>query len=557
MHWPTVYRAGFAILASMLPRLLAAAVVLLVLTPGVAAFSAVQGQVDIRYDVASSPLLLASGKLDATGDLKDGLLSVQMVESRIGPIPTLSIAETHNGSLPTLTNVSNVTLVVHAGHLVWKLENASAALHATTGYGFGLALGQSPFDANNERSPALVLAGPAIEANIRWTAGGLTWLPLNATISVLDANGKAVPDWDHRTVNPSADLRSADNGPPSGGVLLNANGAFNATLHAQGIAAGLSRTTSKMQLTVAQSGEDRFLDAADAVANATKLFSQGQNGGGGGGDGPFGGGGGGARDALQQLGALSGVFNGAVLILKEPSDSNKGNGTSNATTASQAGPISATLGGQALDLGPFALLRSQSLALAWGDGTVSVQGAAKTTVTQSGFAVNAPLTVGLFPVVSIVLWLIALGSIVIFFVKRPPASKGKWSLRGLSWVAYAIVFLVVFWFWDRSFADTFGTSVITQLRAHGFSASSYTQLALVFGIEMIPWSLAALLFALPIRIALGVALRYRGQGSSFKGVAKAGGLVALGVLGPLYALWIVNVMLAQVVQYAPKLFGGG
>ena len=543
----------------MFPRLLAAVVVLLLFAPTAAAFSATRGQVEIKYDLTAAPIMLASGKLDATGDLTGGLLSAQMLESRLGPIPTLSIVEAKNSSLPNVTNVSKATLVVHAGNMMWKLDNATAHMRATAAYGFGLALAQSPFDQNNEGDPAVIMAGPRINATITWARGDLTLLLFDATVSVLDATGKVVPEWDHRYVNPNADLRDAGNGnsPPSGSVLLSASGAFDSTIHAQALAGSLSRAGSQMRLGVSQADDDRFLEAADAVANATKLFSQGQEGGkGSDGAGPFGGGGG-AGDVISQLGSLSGVFNGAVLILNIPNDNNQdGSGASNASARTE-GPIDAKLGDQALDVGPFALLRSQSLALAWGDGTVSVQGEAKTTVTQNGFAVDAPLTVGLFPLFSVVLWLVAIGSVVLFLVKRPPPSKGKWSLRGLSWLAYIAVLLVVFWFWDKSFADTFGTSLITQLRAHGVSSASYTQLGLVFGVEMIPWSLAALLFALPVRIALGVALRYRGQGSSYKGIAKAGGLVALGVLGPLYALWIVNVLIAQIVQYAPKVFGGG
>ena len=126
------------------------------------------------------------------------------------------------------------------------------------------------------------------------------------------------------------------------------------------------------------------------------------------------------------------------------------------------------------------------------------------------------------------------------------------SVSALIWL---VVLAAVFWWWDRSFAETFGTSLLTLFKQRGLSGQSFSQLSLIFGIEMIPWGLAGLLFALPVRIILGVLLRYRGQGSSFKRIAAAGGLVSLAIFGPIYALWIANVLIAQIVQHAPKLFG--
>jgi hypothetical protein len=300
------------------------------------------------------------------------------------------------------------------------------------------------------------------------------------------------------------------------------------------MAAGLDPSSAQMRISVASAKHDRFLAAVDAVTNATQLF--------GGAPGGQGAAGADASQALTQLTTISPIFDGAVLVVQPPG---------NATDAASA-PIDATLSKQPIDASPFAFLRSRDLALSWSGGQVGVQGDSTTTVTKSGFATAPPLVVGFVPLLSVLLWLVAIGAVVLFFVKRPPASKGRWSLRGIGWLVYLVVLLGVFWVWDRSFAATFGTSVLTQLFGGG---AGFEQLALIFGVEFIPWTICVLLFALPVRIALGVALRYRGEGSSFKGVAKAGGLVSLAVLGPLYALWVVNVMLAGVLAFGPKMFG--
>lgn len=523
----------------------------MVASPIAAAFANSHDKVALSYDATKAPIVLTLGQLDAAGVLHGGFLAASVNESRIEHVPHVMIATSAGDTnrTPTVTDARDVTIVVHSGGLFWKFDNATASFNATATYAFGFALPQSPFDTDGAaRSPALVLVGPRVDATVSWIQGDVTLVPLDATISILDASGQPLSGWDHRSINPHADLHSAT-GPAAAGsdsAIINATGPFDAHIAAQAIMGGLGASGQTMRVGVSASPNDLFLDTAGVLGNATKALS------GGGSSGPNGGGSGGSSsgdnnfggDALSNLAGISPVLNGAILVLNAPAGATDGKNDSGS-----AAPTEAKLGDHGFDAAPFALMRSQDLALAWGDGQVSVSGTSAMTLTKEGVSTTAPLVVGLVPIISVVLWLGAIAAIVFFFVKRPPKADGKWSLRLLSLGVYILVFVLAAWYWDHSFAQTFGTSVLTMVSAHGVSGVQYQQLALVFGLESIPWTLAAFLFAIPVRIILGIALRYRGEGSSFKRVAGAGGLVSLAIFGPLYALWIVNVLAQQIVSH--------
>lgn len=567
----------------MLARSLVALVVLVTLaSPVASAFANSQDEVTLAYKADEAPLVITLGQLDAAGVLRDTFFAASMNESRIEGIASLTLGEFRNGT-PSLTEVNDATVVVHSGALVWIFQNGTASLNASTTYGFGMALPRSPFNVDqNSTAPALLIVAPRIEANVAWLSGQVLFTPIEARVSVLDASGRAVDGWDHRLLNEHTDIQNAQgsgNGqPPSGDTAtFTARGPFQANLVAQTIAGGLDERDPLMRLGVVESGEPAFLEAVGVLARLMDLISQGSGGGNGGGpppDGSSGGQNGGngdpsggndgtlpgavfapdngrstenggfGADALSNLEALAPMLNGAVLVL------NNG-GLGGEEGGEPSGPATATrskLGDDDLHVDPFALMRSKDLALAWGDGEVSVTGTSAMTLTRDGVSTSAPLVVGLVPILSVILWVGAVGAVVFFFVKRPPKSDGKWSLRILSLGIWLVVLVLVAWWWDHSFAQTFGTSILTILKTRGVAGTPYSQLALVFGLETIPWTLCAILFALPVRIMLGIALRYRGEGSSFKRVASAGGLVSLAIFGPLYALWIVNVLAQQIVS---------
>lgn len=517
----------------MLPRLAPLLLAFVLLAPVAAAFSTTRDEVAIAYDANRAPLALAAGDLSMEGSMRVGVAATHLQESRIGPVPRLIVGE-QAGSTRSFVNASDATVLLHEGGLLWSLGNASVPVTLRAPYAFGLALPRSPFDEEGAaQSPALVVAGPDVRADLDWPGGDADLIPLDATISILGADGVPVAGYDHRHINANLDAATARSATDA--VVLRVTGAFAARLSGQAVAGGLGGSGADLRLDVDRSDDDRFTDAVAAFDEAMGMFSGGQSTGLAGPDSP-----------VSQLEAISGFLNGAILLLPPPDESGD---------APEPTPITSRIGGEDVDAGPFTVLRSEDLALAWGDDEMRVDGTSSVAITQQGIRTTAPLVIGLVPILSVLLWLAAIGAVVFFFVRRPPASKGQLKLRLISTGVYVLALVIVFVLWDMSFADTFGTSVLTLLREKGLSGQAYSQLALVFGLEMIPWSLAALLFALPVRIALGVLLRYRGQGSSFKGVAKAGGLIALAILGPLYAMWIVNVLVQQIMQFAPKMFG--
>ncbi|HWH08186.1 MAG TPA: hypothetical protein VNX21_03235 [Candidatus Thermoplasmatota archaeon] len=516
----------------MLRRLVPCLLVLALLAPGALAFASPRDEVAIAYDANRAPLALAAGEVAVKGAFRVGVLGALLEDSRIGPIPRVIVGEQRAG-VPSFTEASDVTLVLHDGSLLWMLEDASVPMTAGAPYAFALGLPRSPFDEEGAApSPAVVLAGPQVRADLEWQGGETDLVPLDATVSLLGPDGQPVAGFDRRRVNADLDATRARSG--ADGVVFRASGAFPARLVGQGIGGGLGASAADLRIDVDRADDDRFTETVAALDAAMSMFSGGQASGLSGPGSPVG-----------QLEALSGFLNGALVLLPPPG----GDGEE------PPAPRTSRIGGQDVDAGPFTVLRSEDLALAWGDDEMRVDGTSSVSITSSGLRAEAPLTVGPVPILSVLLWLGAAAAVAYFFVRRPPASKGKVTHRVASTAVYAVALVITFILWDMSFAETFGTSVLQLLREKGFSAQSYSQFALVFGLEMIPWSLAALLFALPVRIALGVLLRYRGQGSSYKGVAKAGGLVALAVLGPIYALWIVNVLVQQLLKAVPAMFG--
>jgi hypothetical protein len=516
----------------MLRRLPALLLAALLLVPAAGAFFATQDDVSIRFDQAGAPLMVAAGRAQLAGVASGALLGAFVDEARVGPIPLLSILDARSGAsaLPQLTDVPRAVIVVHDGHLAWRLENGTAGLEATADYGITMALPSSPFSAEGEPAPGVILAAPALDASVDWSRGEAFLVPIRANVTILDEAGKPVPGYDRVFLNPQGN----PNEDAPGGLALQAIGAFKATMPTRGLAVGLDNKSATMRVDVTPAAKDRFVDTLNSLQEATTVFA------GGGQEGP-----GIPADALSQVAPLGGFFNGAVLVLDAPGEDD----------AEPAIPIEAKLGDQALETGPFTLVRSPSIALEWGGGSVDLGGRTTVAVTKVGFATAPPLVVGVVPLLAVLLWLAAIGAVVYYFVKRPPKADPKVKMKLIGLAIYAGVAILVFLWWDYSFAQTFGTSILRYLAANGVSGQTILQLGTIFGIEMLPWTLAALLFALPVRIALGILLRYRGEGSSYKNVAKAGGLLSLAIFGPLYALWIVNLVFATMLKMAPGMLG--
>lgn len=504
----------------MLARLAVLLVLALLAAPAADAFATDARAVELAYALAATPAVIATGALQLDGELGTGLLLAGADGTEIGPIPELTVTR-RDGTRETF---QRATLVIESGALVWPVESGQTlgvALRAP--YAFAIALPQAPLPSEDGATmPGFLLAGEALGGEASWRGGVSNLLVSDGVVTLEDADGRAIPGWDSVGVNAGQGDAATDENAFE--TLFEASGAFDARVAAGMVAGAVG--DGKLGLVVHVSEEDRFDETLALVRDAGGDLFGGEGGGG-----PFDEGG-----PLSMFSSVSGMLNGALFVLPGMGE------------GEPAQPLRALVGGEALELGPFSLLRGGELALAWEEGEMRVAGEPDVVLGREGFAVDEPRTLGLFPVVSVFLWALALAALVWYFVRRPPEAKSKWPLRLASAAANLVILVVVFMVWDASFAATFGTSAITVARAAGVSPDTLPQIGTVLALELVPWGIAAVLFALPVRIVAGVALRYLGKGKSFKGLANAAGLVALAVLGPLYAMWCFNLVLGRAFE---------
>lgn len=511
--------------AAALPTLLLAALLLL---PSALAFAAREEPLTLSYARADTPVVFAAGELGVAGAVHGGFLAADVRGVTLRDVPLVVVAEKLAAGVPKQDAYRNVTLVVHSGSLLLRQEGgARLDLELGAPYGLGMALPRLPVGGEMGEGGAVLLAAPALAGSFAFRGVG-QFVPLDAEVSMLDASGAPLSGWDRRDVNPGARL---DADPTSFSHAFRVSGPFRGESDAR-VQGAVIGTGAPFSLSVSSSAQDRYADTLDALASAAVAL------------GPDAAETLGEENPMYRLEPFSAVLNGALVVL------------GGAPGEAAPEPLVARLGEEDFDVGPLALMRGEDMTLAWEDDAMSVRGTPKVTIAGEGFAVEEPATVGgLVPVLALVLWVCALAAVVVFFVKRPPKGEGKLALRLFSLGVHVAVFALVFLWWDASFAETFGTSVLTLLFSGG-AFGDLPRLGIVAALEMAPWGLAALLFALPVRIVAGVALRYLGKGKSYKGVASAAGLAALGILGPFYALWLLNTVVSKALGSMPSMFGG-
>lgn len=515
----------------MLRRSLPACLVaLLVLAPAAVAFPSEAREVEIVYDAAAGPLALMSGSLAASGEIRDLFLLGSSVGSTFGPIPLLEVVARESGSQsPDGAALRGATLVLHDGALIARVNASGAALSLAAPYGIAIGVPDAPFGETS--GPGLILAGENFTGALAFGAGEAMMMPLDAVVSIVDENGDPFAGWDHRAVNEDASpdaFEGAGEEGAGGAAVFRAHGPFDAALRA-GVMGAAVGATGTLTLDASRADEPRFAETMRAIE---RLPGAGDRDADGGGESP--------AQGIEDLGPLAEVLNGGVLLMNVARDD-----------APAPTPLVATIGGEPADIDGFAMLRADEMRLAWGEGAMRVDGTAALAITGEGLSATAPTTLGPLPILSAILWLVAIGALVYFLVKRPEKVKEKfWPLRLGALAFHLIVLMLVFWWWDIQFAETFGTSFLTVALDAGAWENPMGVL-IVLGFQLFPWGIAALLFALPVRIALGVALRYLGKGKALSGFAKAGGLVALAVFGPLYALWFMNTVIVRAIDAFP------
>lgn len=506
----------------MLRRLVVLVLASLLAVPLAAAFPAAQEELYIAYGADETPAVVASGALTLRGTATGGLLVADSTTTRLESIPLLRILEdTPQG--PRETTLRGATLELLSGSLLWTSPTrAPLALDLHGPHAVGLGLPDAPLPAGEGAPRAgYLLAGEGLTGSARWPAGAeATLVALDARVTLRDASGAPLPGWDGRRVNEGADAANADERAK---LLFVAEGPFTARLGAR-IVAGAAGEGAALELRVARAEEDRLLETLDLLADAGRRF--------------FGGEAFAQIEQLRVLGTVSGILNGALLLVPGPD-------------AEGAAPLEARYGAADFPLGQLSIVRGDDMRLAWEEGEMRVAGEPTVALGRDGFAVDEPRTIGLFPVASIVLWLVALAAGIVWLVRRPPAGRPERGLRLAGFALWALVLVGVFLLWDRSFEQTFGAGVVSTLRDGGMDGATLGKAGVLLMLELVPWGIAGLLFALPVRIALGIGLRYLGRGKSLKGAAAAGGLLALALLGPSYALWCFNLVWSRASGLMP------
>lgn len=495
--------------------------VLLMLPVTAGAFSSREEPLRLAYGRDGLPIVFATGAVGLDGEARGGFMASGVREVVLRDVPTLVVTDRDESGRPRNTTFQGADLVVHQGTLVWTFgDGGGLDLDVAAPYGMGLALPRLPVPTGASDGPGALLVGPTVDGSLSWNGARASLVLLSAEASILDASGSPVAGWDRRAVNPGAAQSGAD--PSTLSLLLTATGRFQGAAHARILGAAMGGAED-VAMSVSPADEDLFAETLDALEELGELAPDPR------GDDVLGQG-----NPLRQLQPFSGVLNGALVI------------SGGAGGDASLEVLESTFGGEPYDVGALALVRGP-MTVRWDEAAMRVEGTPAVALSRQGFTAEEPATVGLFPLVAVVLWAVAAAAIVVYFVKRPPKPDARFfGMRAVSFLVHVVALALAFWWWDHSFAQTFGTSFLTLLQ-DGSGLQDWGRLGTVFAIETLPWGLAVLCFALPVRIALGVALRYLGKGTAFKGVAKAGGFVALGLLGPLYALWLLNTVVGLVL----------
>lgn len=501
---------------------------LVLLAPGAVAFRAPSEPVSLAFDADRAPLVTAAGALALEGRASGALVALGAENLSFGPVPEVVLARrSADGSFANET-IPRARVILHQGGLYWSfLDGATAQASLAAVFGLLVTLpGNRTTESESEAAGsarAFLLAAPRTTGTVAWAAGSGDLFPMNATVSVLDARGNPVRGLDRARVNEGATPGNATSGGGEG-LVLRLTGRFDVAWTSDVLLTSAG-ADANVAVGVARSGAPDFATLAHTLAAAGPALS-------GAGDG--------VEDPFSGLSPVARMLNGAVLLFSPPDD-----------TGARPAAIDARVGGDTVETGLISYLRAGDLAVAWRGDEMRVEGESALAFTANGFAVAAPPAIGPVPVVSLLLWLVAAAALAFFVVKRPPKDKAPLPLRLAAAATHVVVFLGVFVLWDRSFASTFGVSFLTMLGEDG----PWQVLLGVLAVQMLPWGLAALLFALPVRIAVGVAVRHFARKKGMKGFAEAAGLVFLAALGPLHALWIMNAVLVAALERVPALGG--
>ncbi len=146
---------------------------------------------------------------------------------------------------------------------------------------------------------------------------------------------------------------------------------------------------------------------------------------------------------------------------------------------------------------------------------------------------------------SYLLWVLAIGAFITRLVlgEKAPKANERWDrLRWIGWVAGPLAFLLLFWVWDLTVQDVWGTSVLDGL-THGFAPESFLVL---LAIDVAPFLLMLFAVASPLRLLIRSGLRIGRQGSFMRLSSAAAYLLSI-FLGMLLLLSYNDYALQQLL----------
>ncbi len=157
-------------------------------------------------------------------------------------------------------------------------------------------------------------------------------------------------------------------------------------------------------------------------------------------------------------------------------------------------------------LGNITIVRFTTMNAERDGGQLQWNGAAALQI-QDGDVAGADPLIGIFPWWSLLLWGVAIVSLVLRFVLKPDKSHPRWDQLGwVGWVGGILAGILVFILWDRETKALWGTSVLS-------GDASGTAYLVIAAVQLVPLLLAGICIGLPSRILIKSGTRFAGQGN--------------------------------------------
>ncbi|HVM44332.1 MAG TPA: hypothetical protein VM582_00250, partial [Candidatus Thermoplasmatota archaeon] len=197
----------------MLRASAAALALLVLLVPSATAFSSPQQELTLAYAATGTPTMISAGALFLDGTVAEGLLVAGSNGTSFDRIPELRALDRRNGAAVNVTH-AGATLELVSGALLWTFpDGASAQVATSERYAIAVALPQAPLPSNSLRQPTgFLLASEEVNGTVAFPRGESTLVPLDAVVTIRDARGQVLPEWNARRVNQGA---SAGDDPES------------------------------------------------------------------------------------------------------------------------------------------------------------------------------------------------------------------------------------------------------------------------------------------------------------------------------------------------------